>query len=479
MAFFPCCEDLTDEGAVEGCEMSFGQTDWNNDEYQAAADLYSKSRLAGPSSQIKNGLSNSNITIGHNCSIYFATDELKTFQYSGNMSMNLWAMMPSNILDLSPGFVKYPTEVFWPLTEAPWNFRTELPGHYDDCESCNYCGMHMRRAERLTSSSFLRYGYAKLSGINESESNQRLSVRKAQACSTNPCVKQISATVTNGITNFHLSAPQYGAFIPNLTRFCYNSLGPEDTSCFSGNTWAALGYKIPTPLSDPLWTLNPFWDTGLPPSSTPELTWNGSLPAPAANFYISANALSDIRRYVLPVISRLRQAVANPFGTGWTQNGTVTNNTIPVTQDRYNNGFLLSVDSADDMDYINQQGGLPRIVDRLADSLTRYVHEQANTTVTGTAFEAEVYVRVRWAWLFPPGFVHALGVVFVFSTIFVCRKDGRPPPFGPHHPLAQPKFISTIVNAHFLNTHSGLNGQLIKITRVSKNSDFFFWFSAM
>jgi hypothetical protein len=48
-----------------------------------------------------------------------------------------------------------------------------------------------------------------------------------------------------------------------------------------------------------------------------------------------------------------------------------------------------------------------------------------------------------------------------------------PPPFGPHHPLAQPKFIPTIVNAHFLKTHSELNSQLIKITWVSRNSEFF------
>jgi hypothetical protein len=59
------------------------------------------------------------------------------------------------------------------------------------------------------------------------------------------------------------------------------------------------------------------------------------------------------------------------------------------------------------------------------------------------------------------------GANATFSTM------GHPPPFGPHHPLAQPKFIPTIVNAYFLNTYSGLNGQLIKIKRVSKIVIFF------
>jgi hypothetical protein len=74
---------------------------------------------------------------------------------------------------------------------------------------------------------------------------------------------------------------------------------------------------------------------------------------------------------------------------------------------------------------MSQKGGLPWIIDRMADSLTSLIQEQSDDVAIGQACRFESYVSIRWPWLTPLVLIVAFGAIFVTMAIFQNRKQGQ------------------------------------------------------
>jgi hypothetical protein len=66
---------------------------------------------------------------------------------------------------------------------------------------------------------------------------------------------------------------------------------------------------------------------------------------------------------------------------------------------------------------------LPHHVARLATALTNAVRSSSSETVIGQAFDREIYVQVRWAWITLPLLIVLLTLVFLFATIMKTSKE--------------------------------------------------------
>lgn len=87
-----------------------------------------------------------------------------------------------------------------------------------------------------------------------------------------------------------------------------------------------------------------------------------------------------------------------------------------ATEDASNNVFV----------FLSTNGGLRSVMPRLADSLSSFTLDQPNTTqaITGSVFNPEVFVEVRWEWLSLPIALCVSGAVFLGLTAFASRAAG-------------------------------------------------------
>ncbi|KAL2832742.1 hypothetical protein BJY01DRAFT_253764 [Aspergillus pseudoustus] len=68
--------------------------------------------------------------------------------------------------------------------------------------------------------------------------------------------------------------------------------------------------------------------------------------------------------------------------------------------------------------------GLEESMRRIAASYTKRALMATNTTVSGTIYNAEVYVSVEWWWIILPAALTVLGLVFLGATIFMNHRRG-------------------------------------------------------
>jgi hypothetical protein len=89
--------------------------------------------------------------------------------------------------------------------------------------------------------------------------------------------------------------------------------------------------------------------------------------------------------------------------------------------------FGTTADAANDVfTYLSTTGGLLSVMPRLADSLTSLALALPNRTtpISGSIFNPEVFVDVRWEWLSLPIFLCVSGGIFLAVTASVTRVTG-------------------------------------------------------
>lgn len=342
-------------------------------------------------------------------------------------------------LDLGPEYLQYPAQVIWPLESNESTFSLLLGNWVNSIYSTpeTPCGKYMGIAKDLSSSSFIRFGYAKLDTrdlvktpliTDKNPPSPRITasmnVKEAQVCSLNPCVKRISVSVDNGVTNFQELQSSYGYFSPNASSsylgFNCTGSGPslEDPFCNSPTHWSTKkcsNFNGSTP--DTFWTLELGWDNGGVPTDGSVLTWNGSLPVPNnISFVVSSTALQGIWQELFQAIPDSYQDGVTSVDKSYFFNGTADGSMIIPRRPESEWGSAAP-QMSQAFQYTIEQGGLSWIMGRVVDSLTSLLHDQANDVVTGQSIKPEAYVTVQWRWLSPLITIIVFAIIFLATTM--------------------------------------------------------------
>ena len=67
--------------------------------------------------------------------------------------------------------------------------------------------------------------------------------------------------------------------------------------------------------------------------------------------------------------------------------------------------------------------GLSTVVQRMAASLSKLARDSSSKTATGIVSTQQTYVKVNWPWVTLPALLLALGIILVFSTIMVNKRQ--------------------------------------------------------
>ncbi|KAL4810344.1 hypothetical protein BDV18DRAFT_156711 [Aspergillus unguis] len=229
-------------------------------------------------------------------------------------------------------------------------------------------------------------------------------VKKATQCALSLCSRTYTLSVRNGATNLETSEPDFGGlfFVDTLNR----------SGKGNGSVFADLPdnlYTGPREQSLIVDGVEACWkpDTNKSPTANVTATKSGRWVNEAEQAFCPIQDTTDLQGFLAG------------DATMWYEIDVPRNGSdVPDWQ------FLSYLYEQDSHITGILKFGLEATMRKIAASITKSNLKGSNTTVDGTVYRAEVYVKVNWPWIVLPIVLMVLGVVFLLCTMLVNKKRG-------------------------------------------------------
>ncbi|KAI1332878.1 hypothetical protein F5Y16DRAFT_356859 [Xylariaceae sp. FL0255] len=239
-----------------------------------------------------------------------------------------------------------------------------------------------------------------------------LYIKQATACQMTPCVKKYSFSMSRGIPTLKTLEHRNGSWYLNATGLLYSK----------GRLYDAASGQLFQREIEPSWS-EVVGENGriIGLSDNAEMPFNKTLPSfstsssnlfPLYNIYNWLSGQMTVEdRFVVDETS----IVTSSSGVHFNEQSLAAHGPASPFIDPQ----ILNLQR------ITNQGGLTWAIPRIAARLTSYLREKEGIPVAGKSQAILTVVEVRWYWLIFPGFTWTIGMAFVWTTMWVCRRDSQ------------------------------------------------------